>query len=1106
MAEHVPRDARPQALRADPRSKLVAMCLPAGEALALVPFVQDLLDVDGGDAMMGEQQQPGTRQPYAPSFVLPLADLEPPIANVIDLCFLDGFNDPVMAILHEPRRSWVGRKDSAASGAQLSIRTIDAIGKSYPSLASVDTLPLGGGHDALYLSPVPSTAGGGVLVVSANSITHVDGSGRAIGVAVNGWPALAEHKDVTAAWSHLELDLAGSHVVWVGVHASGSARALLVLADGVVYSLRLDMDGRAVSGMQFEPVGKVARPTSVTASTAADALFVGSAGGASEVWRCAWQEVERASEVSGEAGEDDMDDDDLYADSVVKTQDGAAAGRAVDVRLSLVRDDTLEQTGAVVDFAFGAPHDEDDGVRRPQLALLGTTSVSTIRPTTFDSETLDWPGTHGARRVWSVGKDWLAVALDDRVQMYRASNGEDVDWVTEHPYVALACGGSSDGHLVLVCQNHLLVLNVDDGTIAREIALDGAVASAFVSGDWTLAHLDDGTLRLFYRLERVEADLGPFATASLYCDTHLCTTNGARLEIRALPSLDVVFRCQNVDDCPALLLNGQTPTTPTDDSSDAITACQLHDLTVPTLTLLFASGELVVYETQSSPISSSSRFRKVLARTLPSSRSSRTLHTLDNELLITGSTLGFLLTRDRRHPAHLAAIDMDLQCLASHHGHYVAVTGSHVVSLRRHHRRSSHALPRDYTHITFDTPSGLYVAASTIATPFQLYSDECEIIEEPTSPHLTRPRMERSSLELLDPTSSYCAVDGHEFGENEVVLAIQSVSLEATSTTTGRRRFIAVATSINRGEDMASRGATYVFEVVPVVDVGHRLRLICSEDATASVTALANIGTYLVHAIGQKVYVKALDREDRLVAVAFLDVGAHVTTLRSFKNLLLVGDFIKSTWLCAFQEEPFKLEVLSRDLQDASTVSVDFMTSAEGHRAALVASDRDGVCRVLEYDPEHASSGDRLIRRAEYHLGSRVTQSSLVARRGRAAGEVDGVPGSQLLLSAADGSLSTLVPVRSARFKRLQLLQTQLLRSIPHVAGLNPRSNRTVSNDLHARPLNRGILDGPLLRAFEILPRHRQREICEPIGTTRETVLNDLVELAGLGSAWTWSF
>jgi len=51
----------------------------------------------------------------------------------------------------------------------------------------------------------------------------------------------------------------------------------------------------------------------------------------------------------------------------------------------------------------------------------------------------------------------------------------------------------------------------------------------------------------------------------------------------------------------------------------------------------------------------------------------------------------------------------------------------------------------------------------------------------------------------------------------------------------------------------------------------------------------------------EQIFVRAFDSDERLVGVAFLDVGVYVTSLRTLKNLLLVGDAVKSVWLVAFQ-------------------------------------------------------------------------------------------------------------------------------------------------------------------------------------------------------------
>lgn len=56
-----------------------------------------------------------------------------------------------------------------------------------------------------------------------------------------------------------------------------------------------------------------------------------------------------------------------------------------------------------------------------------------------------------------------------------------------------------------------------------------------------------------------------------------------------------------------------------------------------------------------------------------------------------------------------------------------------------------------------------------------------------------------------------------------------------------------------------------------------------------------------------------------------------------------------------------------------------------------------------------------------------------------------------------------------------------------------------VYNPLATRAPNKNILDGQLLSAFINLPISKQRDLVQPIGTTRETVLNDLNDLSGFG-------
>lgn len=52
-------------------------------------------------------------------------------------------------------------------------------------------------------------------------------------------------------------------------------------------------------------------------------------------------------------------------------------------------------------------------------------------------------------------------------------------------------------------------------------------------------------------------------------------------------------------------------------------------------------------------------------------------------------------------------------------------------------------------------------------------------------------------------------------------------------------------------------------------------------------------------------------------------------------------------------------------------------------------------------------------------------------------------PNNQMsILGTVDGSLVQVLALTDTTFKRLSLLQGQLVRNIQHIAGLNPRANR----------------------------------------------------------------
>jgi cleavage and polyadenylation specificity factor subunit 1 len=105
---------------------------------------------------------------------------------------------------------------------------------------------------------------------------------------------------------------------------------------------------------------------------------------------------------------------------------------------------------------------------------------------------------------------------------------------------------------------------------------------------------------------------------------------------------------------------------------------------------------------------------------------------------------------------------------------------------------------------------------------------------------------------------------------------------------------------------------------------------------------------------------------------------------------------------------------------------------------------------------------------------------------------------SVLLYGTLDGALGCLLPVPEKSFRRLFALQAAMSSSplVPRNAGLNPRAYRTTRYHLPLqRQRQRNVADGALLWSFTGLDGLAQRQLARLVGTTPETIFQDLLEL-----------
>uniref|UniRef100_A0A915L1Q3 Cleavage/polyadenylation specificity factor A subunit C-terminal domain-containing protein n=1 Tax=Romanomermis culicivorax TaxID=13658 RepID=A0A915L1Q3_ROMCU len=256
--------------------------------------------------------------------------------------------------------------------------------------------------------------------------------------------------------------------------------------------------------------------------------------------------------------------------------------------------------------------------------------------------------------------------------------------------------------------------------------------------------------------------------------------------------------------------------------------------------------------------------------------------------------------------------------------------------------------------------------------------------------------------------------------------------------------------------------------------------------------------------MGQKVYIWSFKDND-LVGISFLDLQIYIHQMISIRNLTLVGDVFRSVCLLRYQEDCKALSLASRDPRHMEVYAVEFMV--DNNQLGFLASDADGNIHMFSYQPEAKESfgGQRLVKRADINVGTRI--NSFVRLRCHV-----GDPPVERKLEAAyrhvvyfgttDGSFGSLLPLPEKNYRRLLMLQSVLVSHLEHAAGLNPRSYRVVrqagyiSSGSCLMNAQKNILDGDLLTEYLRLSATERYEIAKRIGTTREQLLDDLLEIS----------
>ena len=247
----------------------------------------------------------------------------------------------------------------------------------------------------------------------------------------------------------------------------------------------------------------------------------------------------------------------------------------------------------------------------------------------------------------------------------------------------------------------------------------------------------------------------------------------------------------------------------------------------------------------------------------------------------------------------------------------------------------------------------------------------------------------------------------------------------------------------------------------------------------------------------------------------------QVQSIVLFKTFLLFSDTYDSLHFLVWRESDKSLTLLAKDYEPTCVYAAGLLT--RGGAVSFVCHDDRQNLTFFGYAPNDpaARGGNRLVRRADYHLGAQTVglqshycRSSLLVNSATvrsttvALGLQDPSFGRSeddrrfgLHFGTTDGGFGSVLPLNENVYWRLLALQSVMSNALESDCSLSqrawrlyrrtPRRGGCKSNDR-----KKGVIDGDLVMKYADLPMTDQENLASAIGSTVELVFDNLLEVA----------
>lgn len=345
----------------------------------------------------------------------------------------------------------------------------------------------------------------------------------------------------------------------------------------------------------------------------------------------------------------------------------------------------------------------------------------------------------------------------------------------------------------------------------------------------------------------------------------------------------------------------------------------------------------------------------------------------------------------------------------------------------------------------------------------------------------------RAGVLLVNPIT-WNIIDKKELPPNTLINDARSMLIQLDSRTRRKKEYVIVGVAVVGTEDLPPSGSFFVFDITEVVpepgkpDTNYKLSEVFHEEIRGTVSTVCDVsGRFLINQ-SQKVLVRDVQDDNSVVPVAFLDIPVFVTDAKSFGNLMVIGDAMQGFQFVGFDAEPYRMITLGRSIVKMETVAVEFLVN--GGDIFFAITDTDNLLHVFKYAPDEPNSlsGQRLLHCTSFNLHSTNTCMTLLPKNEEFEPIQATVRTFQALGGQVDGSIFKVLPLREDVYRRLYVVQQQIIEKELQLGGLNPRMERLSNDHYKTTHVLRPMLDFNVVQRFKKLSTDRRKQISQKVG------------------------